>query len=184
MVPPVGGLEQITSGTLRQHDKTTGRESGWNSNPHSMCIHFAARLFICRLALKNTSRSKEKICPMYFEICRTYFFFAPNPAENRLPCGFRKATHNAAFFVRIRNVPAPPVRSVHVSCKIRLRSESFKPLWFLLQNMLTLQQPASRQRCRAASGYGYIYKRRLLDALFLTLRNFANFQVWSRTRQQ
>ena len=103
---------------------------------------------------------------MYFEICRTYFFFAPNPAENRLPCGFRKATHNAAFFVRIRNVPAPPVRSVHVSCKIKLRSESFKPQWFLLQNMLTLQQPVSRQRCRAASGYGYIYKRRLLDALY------------------
>ena len=64
---------------------------------------------------------------MYFEICRTYFFFAPNPAENHLPCGFRKATQNAAFFVRIRHVPAPPVRSVLVPCKIRLRSESFNP---------------------------------------------------------
>ena len=106
------------------------------------------------------------------------------PLKTACHAGFGKPRITPPFFVRIRNVPAPPVRSVLVSCKIRLRSESFKPQWFLLQNMLTLQQPASRQRCRAASGYGYIYKRRLLDALFLTLRNFANFQVWSRTRQQ
>ena len=112
------------------------------------------------------------------------FFFAPNPPENRLPCGFRKATHNAAFFVRIRNVPAPPVRSVHVSCKIRLRSESFKPQWFLLQNMLTLQLPLPCRRCKAAGGSGHIYKRRLHGALFLTLRNFANFKVCTGTWQR
>ena len=106
------------------------------------------------------------------------------PLKYACHTGFEKLHKMSPLFVRIRQVRVPPVRSVHVSCKIRLRTESFKPQWFLLQNMLTLQQPVSRQRCPAASGYGCIYKRRLLDALFLTLRNFANFQVWSRTRQQ
>jgi hypothetical protein len=33
-----------------------------------MCIHFTARLFIRRRALKNTPRSKEKICALDFKI--------------------------------------------------------------------------------------------------------------------
>ena len=106
------------------------------------------------------------------------------PLKTACHASFGKPRITPPFLSVSAMFPRRPSGSVHVSCKIRLRSESFKPQWFLLQNMLTLQQPASRQRCRAASGSGHIYKRRLLDALFLTLRNFANFQVWSRTRQQ